>query len=159
MKLSYRWPLERLILFCAAQISFVAVSSAGTATYSYDAAGRLQQVSRTDGTVITYTLDAAGNRKTVVTAVDATAPTVPLNFAGSVSSLPFKVNLSWSASSDTGSGVAGYRIYRGGTQLGTATSAAYTDTTMACNTAYSYTAAAYDNATPPNVSAAASSAQ
>src|SRR5437016_4677894 len=152
VKTSYRWLLGRVIRAAVALMAPVLVSHADTVTYTYDPAGRLQQVSQTDGTVINYTLDAAGNRKSVVTTVDSTAPTVPLNVTGSVSSLPFQVNLTWSASSDTGSGVAGYRIYRGGTQIGTSTSAAYTDTTMACNAAYAYTVAAYGNATPPNVS-------
>ncbi len=35
---------------------------AGTTTYKYDAKGRLIEVDYPNGTVVTYTYDAAGNR-------------------------------------------------------------------------------------------------
>ena len=133
-------------------------SSAGgiTSTYTYDQAGRLISVTLSDGTQIIYTLDAAGNRTAVVTTLDTTAPTVPTGVNGNVSTSPFQIALSWTASVDTGSGVGGYDVFRNGTQIGTSTSTAYTDTTMACTTQYNYTVAAYDNAVPPNVSAQSS---
>ena len=56
-----------------------------------------------------------------------------------------QINLSWTASSDN-VGVTGYRIYRGGTQVGTSTSTSYSDSELAASTAYSYTVAAYDAA-------------
>ena len=40
---------------------------AGSATYTYDALGRLIKVTYANGTVITYTWDAAGNRTQTVT--------------------------------------------------------------------------------------------
>ncbi len=40
---------------------------ADTATYTYDSLGRLKTVTFTNGTVITYNYDAAGNRTSVVT--------------------------------------------------------------------------------------------
>src|SRR6185312_13479090 len=56
-----------------------------------------------------------------------------------------QVSLSWTASTDTGGpGVAGYKIYRGGAQVGTSTTPAYTDTGLHSSTTYSYTVAAYD---------------
>ncbi|MBN9694429.1 MAG: RHS repeat protein [Zoogloea sp.] len=39
---------------------------AGSASYTYDTLGRLTQVSYSNGTVIAYSYDAAGNRSTVV---------------------------------------------------------------------------------------------
>ena len=80
---------------------------------------------------------------------DTTPPSVPANLAvtGTTSS---SATLSWSPSTDN-VGVAGYRVYRGGVQVGTATGTTFTDTGLSASTAYSYTVAAYDAA--GNVSA------
>jgi YD repeat-containing protein len=40
---------------------------AGSASYTYDNLGRLTKVTYSNGVVITYTYDAAGNRTSVVT--------------------------------------------------------------------------------------------
>lgn len=42
-------------------------AQAGSATHTYDSLGRLAKVTYSNGTVITYTYDAAGNRTSVVT--------------------------------------------------------------------------------------------
>ena len=39
---------------------------AGSVSYTYDTLGRVTQVSYSNGTVIAYSYDAAGNRSTVV---------------------------------------------------------------------------------------------
>lgn len=81
---------------------------------------------------------------------DTTAPSVPANLhttsVGSTS-----VGLAWDASTDNtgGSGVAGYRLYRGGTLAATipvASGTAYIDSGLTANTSYSYTVSAYDYA-------------
>lgn len=77
-----------------------------------------------------------------VTVGDSEAPTVPQNLAATPVS-PTAINLSWSASTDN-VGVTGYKVYRGGSQIGTSATTSYSDTTCAANTAYSYTVAAYD---------------
>src|SRR5207302_8185160 len=59
------------------------------------------------------------------------------------------------ASSDN-VGVSGYRVYRGGTQIGTPGTTSFTDTSVSASTTYSYTVAAYDAA--GNVSAQSSPA-
>jgi len=41
-------------------------AQAGTIAYTYDALGRLATVTYSDGTVITYSYDAAGNRTAYV---------------------------------------------------------------------------------------------
>ncbi|MEK7539120.1 MAG: LamG-like jellyroll fold domain-containing protein, partial [Patescibacteria group bacterium] len=66
--------------------------------------------------------------------------------------------ISWSASADPDSTpVAGYTIYRGGTQLATGiTATTYTDSTLSPSTLYSYTVSAYDTAVPANASAQSS---
>ncbi|MBI5530202.1 MAG: fibronectin type III domain-containing protein [Candidatus Doudnabacteria bacterium] len=122
----------------------------------------------TAGTSYTYTVaayDAAGNTSAQSTSAsattsngpDATAPNIPTGFNGQVISTS-QINLSWTASTDptvagqNTSGVAGYKIYRGGTQIATTTSATtYSNTGLSAGTAYSYTIAAYDTA--GNVSA------
>ena len=55
------------------------------------------------------------------------------------------MSLSWTASTDN-VGVAGYRVYRDGTQVATTTSASYVDNAVSQQTTYQYTVAAYDAA-------------
>ncbi|MDQ5936881.1 MAG: hypothetical protein QG574_4221 [Cyanobacteriota bacterium erpe_2018_sw_21hr_WHONDRS-SW48-000092_B_bin.40] len=43
------------------------IMAADTATYTYDNLGRLKTVTYTNGTVITYNYDVAGNRTSIVT--------------------------------------------------------------------------------------------
>lgn len=85
---------------------------------------------------------------------DTTPPSIPINLsAAAVSSS--QINLSWTASTDNVR-VTGYRIYRGGTQIGTSATNSYSNTGLIANTTYSYTVSAYDAA--GNVSAQSSSA-
>lgn len=92
---------------------------------------------------------------------DTTAPTVPAGLTASSTSAT-SIGLSWTASTDptvagqTTSGVAGYKIFRGGVQIATSTLTSYTDTGLTPATAYTYTVAAYDNA--GNTSAQSTSA-
>lgn len=60
-----RW-MQRLALAAgSALISAAAV--AGSAAHVYDSLGRLTKVTYSNGVVITYVYDAAGNRSSVVT--------------------------------------------------------------------------------------------
>jgi len=93
--------------------------------------------------------DAGGNESAqcgavAVSTLDATAPSVPSNLQGTGASAS-QVNLTWTASTDN-VGVAGYRVYRNGSQVGTTASTSYSDTGLAEATSYSYTVAAYDAA-------------
>jgi chitodextrinase len=56
-----------------------------------------------------------------------------------------EVDLSWTGSTDD-TGVAGYRIFRNGEQVGTSTTTSYADTGLVPGTAYSYQVSAYDAA-------------
>lgn len=84
---------------------------------------------------------------------DTTAPTVPTGLAA-VATSTSQINLSWNASTDPAgvgqvvSGVASYRIYRGGVLLTTVAVPAltYSDTGLTASTAYSYTVSAVDAA-------------
>ncbi len=83
--------------------------------------------------------------------VDTTPPSTPIALtAGTTTST--SIPLTWTASTDDGSGVAGYDIYRGTTLVGTSTTPAYTATGLTPSTTYSFTVRARDQA--GNVSAA-----
>ncbi len=101
-------------------------------------------------TTYTYTVAAydAGNNTSdqsdpaTATTWDATPPSVPTNLAGEAVS-PTQVNLTWTASTDN-VGVTGYKIFRGGVQIGTSTNTSYSDTTCSAGQTYSYQVSAYD---------------
>jgi uncharacterized repeat protein (TIGR03806 family) len=88
-------------------------------------------------------------------AADTTAPTVPQGVAATAQSTT-QIGLTWTASTDAGSGVAGYRVFRdaSATPIATVAVTNYTDTNLTAGTTYSYTVRAFDAATPENVSAA-----
>jgi LmbE family N-acetylglucosaminyl deacetylase/chitodextrinase len=81
---------------------------------------------------------------------DTTPPSVPTGLTASAVSTT-QIHLEWTASTDN-VGVAGYRIYRNGTAIGTTTTNSYTDNGLSANTRYTYTVSAYDGASPPNQS-------
>ena len=86
---------------------------------------------------------------------DTTAPSVPQGVTATAESAT-SVKLSWTASTDSGSGVAGYKVYRDGaaTPVATVTSGTtHTDSGLTGGTQYSYTVTAFDNASPANESA------
>lgn len=111
----------------------------------------------------TYTLTATNNQGTAsatatvtVTAPDTTPPSAPTGLSATAVSSS-QINLSWTAASDD-VGVAGYRIFRGGAQVGSSTTTTYSDTGLAPNTSYSYAVRAYDaagNLSDPSQSATA----
>src|SRR6185369_1851625 len=80
----------------------------------------------------------------------------PVNFSATAISSS-AINLSWTASTDN-VGVTGYKIYRGGLQIGSSATNSYSDTNLSPSTNYSYTASAYDaagNVSGQSVSASA----
>ena len=82
---------------------------------------------------------------TANTGPDVTPPTAPTNLTAGASSSS-ELDLSWNASTDN-VGVAGYKIFRGGSQVGTTTSATtYADTGLTSSTTYTYFVKAYDAA-------------
>jgi len=104
--------------------------------------------------------DGAGNNSTnysntasATTPADITAPTTPSSLAASATSST-QINLTWTGSTDSGgSGLAGYKIERcqnagcsNFAQIGTSTSASYSDSGRASTTTYVYRVRAYDNA-------------
>src|SRR3989441_2597945 len=101
--------------------------------------------------------DAAGNLATsadftlttLIAVPDLTPPSVPTNLGTSAVSSS-QMNLSWTASTDN-VGVAGYNIYRGGSQIATTSLTSYSDTGLSPSIAYVYQVSAFDAA--GNVSA------
>jgi len=87
---------------------------------------------------------------------DTTPPSIPTGLSATAISSS-QINLSWSASSDA-NGVAGYKIFRDGAQIGTSNSTAYSDTGLAASTAHSYTVSAYDAANNPSNQSSSASA-
>jgi chitodextrinase len=108
----------------------------GSTTYSY-------QVAAHDAVPNVSAASSAIN----VTTPDTIAPSTPTSLSATGVG-PSQINLSWGASTDTGgSGLAGYRVYRNGSHVGSPSTNSFSDTGLATSTSYSYTVAAYDNAT------------
>ena len=75
---------------------------------------------------------------------DTTAPSVP-GSVSAVAATSSQINVSWAASTDN-VGVQGYKVYRNGNQVATASTTAYSDTNLSPSTSYTYKIAAYDAA-------------
>jgi chitodextrinase len=96
--------------------------------------------------------DAAGNQATAAgvtvtvsnAAADTTPPSTPTGLSATAVSAS-QINLAWAAATDN-VGVTGYRIYRGGSQIATASTTSYQDAGLSASTTYTYTVAAYDAA-------------
>ena len=98
-------------------------------------------------------IDGAGNVSdastgvtvTTLTPPDTTPPSTPTGLSATAVSSA-QMNVSWVASSDN-VGVAGYRIYRGGTQVGAVTTGtSFVDSGLTPSTTYTYLVSAYDAA-------------
>src|SRR4029078_4753986 len=113
-----------------------AVSPTQTTTYTLTATNSQGTVSAT--TTVTVTAPAS-TKPCKPARLTAPAPTRPSRPAGRTATAvsSSQINLSWPASTDN-VGVTGYRIYRGGTQVGTSASTSYSNSGLAASTAYSY---------------------
>src|SRR5688572_2504428 len=105
----------QLIVLVFVALSCSLLARAANTTYTYDALGRLTTVTNNaNGTIATYAYDAAGNRTQTTSKAGSIPPSVPSGLSATAVS-GTQINLSWSASTDTGgSGLAGYSIYRAG---------------------------------------------
>jgi chitodextrinase len=96
-----------------------------------------------------YIRDASGAAIAVATPApsDSTSPTEPSDLSV-INTTTSKIEISWTGSTDSESGVGGYVIYRGEVPVGAVGSSATTfeDVGLVANTAYTYTVAAFDNA-------------
>jgi hypothetical protein len=82
---------------------------------------------------------------TAIYAVDGTAPGAVTGLAASVGRKNV-VDLSWPPSSDAGSGISAYRVFRNGALLSTTTSTSHQDRTATTAGTYDYTIVAVDGA-------------
>ncbi|OMC93871.1 chemotaxis protein [Paenibacillus odorifer] len=82
--------------------------------------------------------------KPTYSAADAQAPSDPTNLTATAASSS-QINLSWTASTDN-VGVTGYRVFRGGVEVGAPTDTSFSDTGLTASTAYSFTVKAVDAA-------------
>ena len=78
---------------------------------------------------------------------DSVPPTTPTGLAAAAQSSS-RIDLNWNGASDSGSGLAGYSVFRNGTLVGSTTSIAYSDTGLSSNTLYTYTVSAFDRMSP-----------
>ncbi|MEZ7842805.1 MAG: thrombospondin type 3 repeat-containing protein [Opitutales bacterium] len=88
-------------------------------------------------TVSNFTISAS-------VALDTIAPSVPVGLSASAVSTT-QINLTWTASSDA-VGVAGYKIYREGVEIGSTDTSSYSDVGLSASSSYAYSLAAYDAA-------------
>lgn len=107
--------------------------------------------------------DGAGNERvgsngtfTTAAVVDTSPPTVPAGVTARALSSS-QIALSWIASTDN-VGVAGYKIFRSGTQIASTTAASFTDSNLAPDTTCVYTVSAYDGANNNSAQSAPASA-
>ncbi len=103
---------------------------------AYDSAGNTSN----QGTQACATTSASTGGGTT----DTEAPSVPTNLNAAAASSS-QINITWTASSDNVS-VAGYKIYRDGSQIATTNSTSYSNTGLSASTGYCYKVAAYDSA-------------
>ncbi len=80
----------------------------------------------------------------IAPASDTTPPSTPTKVTATAVSSN-QINLSWAPSTDN-VGVAGYRVYRNGSQISVSATSSYSDTALAPSTTYSYTVSAFDAA-------------
>lgn len=111
--------------------------------------------------------DAAGNTTTSATIAvtvsnlaqspaDTSAPSVPAGLTATPTA-SFQINLAWTSSSDN-VGVSGYKIYRDGAQVATASQSSVSISGLQAQTSYSFQVAAYDAAGNTSSKSAAASA-
>jgi hypothetical protein len=84
---------------------------------------------------------------------DVTAPTMPTDLTATAASVD-QIQLTWTTSTDDGTGVVGYKVFRDGNPIpvGTTTTTVFIDTGLVANSRYTYTVSAYDAASPSNES-------
>lgn len=137
----------------------IMTDTASPYNYSFDS----KTLSNGSHSLTAKAYDAAGNNNsTTVTFTvnnpDITPPSAPTNVKATASNAT-TVNLTWSASTDSGSnatGVVTYNVLRDGVVIAQVTGTSYTDTNAVAKTNYSYVIQAVDGA--GNVSANSSAA-
>ncbi len=112
-----------------------ATTLAGTLNYQYDALGRPEEVQHPDGSVVSYTLDPAGNLTEVATRMP---PGIPASITVLASSTTGSYSIEWGAACGTltayelyeaaNAGFSGEVLVSSGTSLSQALSCRFADT-------------------------------
>jgi hypothetical protein len=115
----------------------IAVTSALTTafgTFSIPVSA-LDAIAASHGTAATATYAVA----------DTSSPTAPTGLTAAMQQRTKQIQLAWSASSDNVA-VAGYRIFRNGTVVGTSSTTSWADANWVAGSTYTYSVVAYDAA-------------
>jgi PKD repeat protein len=86
----------------------------------------------------------AGDSEADCVSIDNNPPSVPAGLTVNGISTT-QITLNWTASTDPGSGVAFYTVYRDGVEIATTSATTYPDTGLNLETQYCYTVSAHDN--------------
>ena len=126
-------------------ITTVTAASATSGGFSWTVTGpaTTQALIRATWASSTLVTDTSDVNFTIVK-TDTTPPSTPIGLAATVISSS-QIDLAWNTSTDDVA-VAGYKIFRNGTQVNTSSTPSYSDTGLAASTSYSYTVSAYDAA-------------
>lgn len=130
----------------AGQITYTRYSLNGGAWTDYT--GAIVVSVEGESTLLYYSADAAGHTEAVKSAtirIDTVPPLAPGSPIGSALSTD-TIAVTWTASTDVGSGVTGYRIYRDGVAVGTTSMLTYTDSGLTSGQTYTYRVSALDAA-------------
>jgi chitodextrinase len=120
---------------------YAVLNKNGTRTYvAYNMTNSPITVNFSDGAVVSVPANSfnSGNGSSG----DTQPPSAPSGL-NSPSKTATSIRLAWTGSTDN-VGVAGYRVYRGGSSVGTSTTTAFTHAGLSASTAYTYTVRAYD---------------
>jgi chitodextrinase len=82
-------------------------------------------------------LESGLSNQAAATTLDATEPSTPTNLVAAPIDTD-RIDLSWTASSDPETGIAGYRIFRDGSQVGQTAQTSFSDTGLSPATEYEY---------------------
>ena len=82
-------------------------------------------------------LESSLSNEASATTLDATEPSTPTNLVATPADTD-RIDLNWTASSDPESGIAGYRIFRDGSQVGQTAQTSFSDTGLSPATEYEY---------------------
>ncbi|MBT8479032.1 MAG: fibronectin type III domain-containing protein, partial [Gemmatimonadetes bacterium] len=82
-------------------------------------------------------LESGLSNEDSATTLDASGPTTPTNLVATAAGTD-RIDLDWTASSDPESGIAGYRIFRDGSQVGQTAQTSYSDSGLSPATEYEY---------------------
>jgi len=138
----------------AGQIAYTRYSFDGVTWQDY--AGPIAVTAEGMTTLYYYSADVAGHveeQHTTTVRIDTTAPSTPTTLTASALSTS-TIEVAWSASTDAGSGVAGYRVYRDGVLVATVTELLYIDGGLSAGQTYAYRVAAIDAAGNESASSA-----